>query len=53
MEQQDLENLLLQLKDLQSLKPRPHHVVKHCYGITTKKLDLLFNEVLEIEYYFH
>lgn len=52
MEQQDLENLLLQLKDLQSLKPRPYHVVNHCYGITTKKNGLL-NEVLEIEYYIH
>ena len=40
--------LLFQLKHLQPLKPRPHHVVDHCDGITSKELGLLINQVLKI-----
>lgn len=41
--------LLFQLKDLQSLKPWPHHVINHCDGITTKELGLLIHQVLKIK----
>lgn len=39
--------LLFHVKDIQSLKKWPHHVVNHCDGVTTKELVFLINKFLK------
>lgn len=45
--------LLFQFKDLQSLKPWPHHVINHRDRVTTEELGLLINQVLKNNHYCH